>query len=154
MGEKEYLTQDKYNELKSELNELLTVKRREVAEQLQYAKGMGDLSENAEYHEAREEQAKTEARISQLESILKNAEILQHKKSDLVEIGSQVTVQKSGEKETQKYTIVGLEEADMSQGKISNHSPFGMSLLGKKKGDVFEFKTLKGKTEYTVIDIK
>jgi transcription elongation factor GreA len=154
MGEKEYLTQEKYDELNEELHELMTVKRREVAEQLQYAKGMGDLSENAEYHEAREEQAKTEARISQLTSILKNSEILTHKKSSLIEIGSEVVLEKVGEKENHKYTIVGSEEADMSKGKISNHSPMGISLIGKKKGDTFEFKTPKGKTEYKIIDVR
>ena len=154
MSEKEYLTQEKYDELKEELNELLTVKRREVAEQLQYAKGMGDLSENAEYHEAREEQAKVEARILQLTSILKNSEILNHKKGSMIEIGSEIVIVKAGDKESHQYTIVGSEEADMAKGKISNHSPMGVSLIGKKKGDTFEFKTPKGKTEYKIIDVK
>jgi len=154
MGEKEYLTKEKFGELEKELLMLQTEKRKEVAEQLQYAKGMGDLSENAEYHEARDEQAKIESRISQIEKILKNAEILDHKKGNTIEVGSEVVIQKKGESNTQTFTIVGSEEANMALGKISNQSPMGTSLLDKKKGDVFEFKTPKGKTEYKIIDFK
>jgi transcription elongation factor GreA len=154
MGDKEYLTKEKYEELVKELEESKTIKRKEVAEQLQSAKGLGDLSENAEYHEAREQQAKIEARILQLENILKNAEILKHRKGDVVEIGSEIVIVKKGDKEKQTYTIVGSEEADMLAGKISNHSPLGQSLLGKKKGEVFDFKTPKGKIEYKIVSVK
>jgi transcription elongation factor GreA len=154
MGEKEYLTKEKFEALQSEQKELKTVKRKEVAEQLQYAKGMGDLSENAEYHEARDMQSKIESRISQIDAILKNAEIVHHKKSDVIEVGSEVEIIKKGEKTKQVFTIVGSEEADMSEGKISNQSPMGISLLGKKKGETFEFKTPKGKTEYQIKNVK
>ena len=154
MGEKEYLTKEKYEQLQVELHNLKTVRRKEVAEQLQYAKGMGDLSENAEYHEARDEQAKVEFRISQIEGILKNAEIVSHKKGTTIEVGSEVVIQKKGQKDKQTVTLVGSEEADMSAGKISNQSPMGMSLLGKKKGETFEFKTPKGKTEYKIVSVK
>ena len=153
MDEKEYLTKEKYKELEEELKELKTVKRKELAEQLQYAKGMGDLSENAEYHEARDQQAKTEARISQIENILKYAEIVSHKKSEVISMGSEVVVQKVGEKEKQTFFIVGSEEADMLKGKISNKSPLGQSLLGKKKGEKFDFQTPKGKIEYKIISV-
>jgi transcription elongation factor GreA len=153
MTQKEYLTKEKYQELEKELQELKTVKRKEVAEQLQYAKGMGDLSENAEYHEARDEQAKVEYRISQIENILKNAEIVEHKKGSTIVVGSEVTILKKGSKDKQTYTIVGSEEADMSAGKISNQSPMGTSLLGTKKGETFEFKTPKGKTEYKIVSV-
>lgn len=155
MGEKEYLTKEKYEALEVELKELKTVKRKEVAEQLQYAKGMGDLSENAEYHEARDQQAKIEYRIAQIENILKNAEIIEHKTSSgVIEIGSEVVLQKKGEKDKQTFTLVGSEEADMSAGKLSIQSPMGMSLVGKKKGETFEFKTPKGKTEYKIVNVK
>jgi transcription elongation factor GreA len=103
MPNKQYLTQDKHTELQEELRVLIHEKRREVAEHLEYAKSMGDLSENAEYQEARDEQAKVEARISQIEELLKHAQILQHKKSDVVEAGSKVVIQKGGEKEKKEF---------------------------------------------------
>ena len=154
MGEKEYLTQKKFEELQVELEELRTVKRKEVADQLQYAKGMGDLSENAEYHEARDQQAKVEARINQIKAVLKNAEIVHHKKGNTVEVGSEVTIQKKGDKDKKVFTLVGSEEADMASGKLSIQSPMGQSLLGKKKGEVFDFKTPRGKTEYKITSVK
>jgi transcription elongation factor GreA len=154
MTEKIYLTKEKCKDLAVELKDLKTVKRKEVAEQLQYAKGMGDLSENAEYHEARDQQAKIEARISQIENIIKNAEIVNHKKSSTVEVGSEVVIQKKGDKNKQTFTIVGSEEADMSQGKVSNISPLGQAMLGNKKGEIFELKTPKGNTEYKIVSVK
>jgi transcription elongation factor GreA len=152
--EKEYLTQDKYNELQAELLELKTIRRKEVAEHLEHARSLGDLSENAEYHEAREEQAQTEARILQLESILKSAVIVKHTSGDVVEVGSKVTVKKEGETKTNEFTLVGSEEADMSAGKISHHSPFGAALLKKTKGETFEFQTPKGTVKYKIVDVK
>ncbi len=154
MEEKEYLTKEKFEELQAELAELQTNKRREIAEQLQVAKGMGDLSENAEYHEARDRQAQIEFRISQIENILKSSEIVEHKKSNTVEIGSQVVVLRTPSSEKQTFVIVGSEEADITQNKISNQSPLGQSILGKKKGETFEFKTARGKIEYKIIDVK
>jgi transcription elongation factor GreA len=154
MGDKVYITKEKQDALVVELQDLKTVKRQEVAEQLQYAKGMGDLSENAEYHEARDMQAKIESRISQIENILKNAEIVKPTKGSIIEIGSEVVVQKVGETDKKTFTIVGSEEADMASGKISNESPIGMSLIGKKKGETFEMKTPKGKSEYKIVSVK
>lgn len=152
--EKEYLTQEKYNELQAELHELKTVKRKEVAEHLEHARSLGDLSENAEYHEARDDQAQTEARILQIESILKNAEIVKHVSGDTVEVGSKVTVKKDGESKDTQFTLVGSEEADITLGKISHHSPLGAALFGKKKGESFEFQSPRGTVKYKIVDVK
>jgi transcription elongation factor GreA len=152
--EKQYLTKEKFQEFTKELEQLRTVKRKEVAEHLEYAKKLGDLSENAEYQEAREEQAEVEDRISHLEQVLKQAVILDNQRGDIVSIGATVTIQKSGESEKKTYKIVGSEEADMAHGKVSNQSPLGSALLGKKKGDSFSFKTPKGAVTYTLITIE
>lgn len=154
MEKKEYLTQEKYDQLQDELQDLKTNKRKEVAEHLEHARSLGDLSENAEYHEAREQQAQTEARIIQLETILKNAQIVKHTTGETVEVGSQVTVIKNGESNQTIFTLVGSEEADISLGKISHHSPLGAALFGKKKGQSFEFESPKGTVKYTIISVK
>lgn len=151
--EKEYLTKEKYQALVDELDHLKKVKRKEVAESLEFAKALGDLSENAEYHEAREEQAQVEDRILKIESILKHAEIVSLHHSTVVDIGSTVTVQKEKEKGNVVYKIVGSEEANMAEGKISFKSPLGQSMLGKKKGDSFSFTAPKGTFSYKVVDI-
>lgn len=152
--EHEYLTQEKYDEFSEELNQLKTVKRKEVAENLEYAKALGDLSENAEYHEARDMQANVEERIRKLEMILKSATIVSSHDTSSVTIGSVVTVQKEGDKEKKAFTIVGTEEADSSVGKISVKSPLGSAVLGKKKGEKFSFSTPSGTMTYKVADIK
>jgi transcription elongation factor GreA len=150
---REYLTKQKNDELTVELKDLKNVKRKEVAEALDYARGLGDLSENAEYHEARNQQADVEERISKLEEILKNAIVVEDKHTDHAMIGSTVTVEKKdGTKRT--FMIVGSAESDMSQGKISNRSPLGASVLGKKKGELFSFNSPNGKMDYKVIEVK
>lgn len=151
---KEYLTKEKYDELKKELDYLRTTRRKEIAESLEYARSLGDLSENAEYQEARELQAATEERISKLESILQSAKIVDHKEGDTVTLGSTVVIMKDGEKETHQYEIVGSEEADMQKRKISHLSPLGEALIGKNKGDTFSFETPNGKMKYSVVDVK
>ena len=152
---KTYLSKEKHKELVNELDFLTSTKRGEIAEQLQTAKEFGDLSENAEYHEARELQAITEDRIRTLEALLKNVEIVEHHASDVVEMGTTVTVQKKGEKESKTLEIVGSEEADMKAGKISINSPLGQAMLGKKKGESFTFTTPAGKEfEYTILKIE
>jgi transcription elongation factor GreA len=154
--EKQYLTIEKMQEFKKELDFLRTEKRKQVAENLEYAKKLGDLSENAEYHEARQVQAEVEDRISHLENLLKTAVILNTGDNNAVNgisIGSKIKVQKEGEKDAREYTIVGSEEADMAKGKVSNLSPLGVALLGKKKGDKVVVNTPKGKTSYTIITI-
>lgn len=154
MEEKEYLTKEKYKTLSEELDYLKKNKRREVAEQLEYAKSLGDLSENAEYHEARDMQGVVEDRIQKLESILKNAIIVSSHGTDLVVVGSVVTVTKAGDKNENTYTIVGGEESDLTSGKISVHSPFGEAIIGKKKGESFTYKAPSGAITYKVNAIK
>lgn len=149
----QYLTKEKVQDFKKELEVLLTEKRKEVAESLEYAKKLGDLSENAEYHEARQAQAEVEDRITRLEHMLKTAIIVDEQHGDIVVIGSTVQVQRDGESTTKTYKIVGSEEADMAHGKISNLSPIGAALLGKRKGEKFEFMTPKGKAIYKLISI-
>jgi len=152
--EHEYLTKEKYEAFEGELHTLKTVRRKEVAENLEYAKGLGDLSENAEYHEARDMQASTEDRIAKLEMILKSATIVSSHDTTSVSIGSVLTVHKEGEKDKKILTIVGSEESDNSQGKISVKSPFGVAALGKKKGESFSFATPSGTMTYKITDIK
>ncbi len=154
MMTEEFISQEKFEELTKELDELRTKRRREIAEQLEYARSLGDLSENAEYHEAREMQGAVEERILKLEGILKAAKIVRTVKSDTVGMGSTVNVQKVSSDEKHAYTIVGAEEADILSGKISYHSPLGNELLGKKKGDEFSFHTPKGMQKYKILKIE
>lgn len=154
MTQDHYLSKEKFKELEGELQHLKTVRRKEIAESLEYAKSLGDLSENAEYQEARESQAKTEDRIMVLENLLKSALIVDEQRhSATADLGSTLTIQKKGEKGTIKYIIVGSEEADMKQSKISNESPLGSALLGKKKGDTVTVRTPRGEQQYTIIEI-
>ncbi|MDQ5952917.1 MAG: transcription elongation factor GreA [Patescibacteria group bacterium] len=152
--EKEYITKEKAEALKAELNDLQSVKRREIIEALEYAKSLGDLSENAEYHQARESQAKLEERIQEINRVLKDAEVVSKKKSDSVGIGSEVEVKKKGDSKSKTFILVGEGEADMSQGKISYQSPLGEALFGAKKGDTVNFKSPVGPIEYKIIDVK
>ncbi|MFZ2038828.1 MAG: transcription elongation factor GreA [Minisyncoccia bacterium] len=152
---KEYLSKEKFEEFKNELQFLKTTKRKQIAEELDYARSLGDLSENAEYQEAREAQANLEDRIIKLELILKNAVIItEHAGHGVVEISSKIEVQKEGEKTPRSFTVVGSEEADMATGKVSNRSPFGMAVLGKKKGESFTYNSPKGAITYKIIDVK
>ena len=151
--QKEYLSKEKHDELSQELDFLTHVRRKEIAEALEAAKALGDLSENAEYHSAREAQAGAEERISVLEEILKNAVIVGNKhKTDAVGIGSIVTLRRG--KETKTYTIVGSEESDVTAGKISNKSPLGESMMGKKKGEDFNCVTPRGEEKCEILEIK
>lgn len=152
--EKEYLTKEKIKELKAELEHLRVVKRQEIAESLEYAKSLGDLKENSEYHQAREDQANTEERIVKIETILSNAEVLKVKHTDTVQLGSIVVIKKKGEKVKKEYQIVGSEEADSLAGKISKESPLGQAMLGKKSKEMFDFQTPSGKMQYEIVDIK
>ncbi len=152
--EHEYLTKEKYEEFKKELHFYKTVRRKEVAENLEYAKGLGDLSENAEYHEARDMQASVEDRIAKLEMMMKHATIISSHDTSIVSVGSILTAHKEGEKDKKVFTIVGSEEVDMGAGKISVKSPFGAAALGKKKGESFSFATPSGTMTYKVVEIK
>jgi len=152
--DKEYLSKEKYEELQKELDYLKHTRRKEIAEHLEFAKSLGDLSENAEYHEARQDQAEIEDRIVQLESLLQSAEIAPRTKGDVVAVGSTVVVKREGEKENRSYIIVGAEESNTAEGKISYKSPIGEALMGKTKGAVAVYKTPSGETKCTVVDIK
>ena len=150
---KEYLTKEKFKELSIELENLKKNKRREIAENLESAKSLGDLSENAEYHEARDMQAATEDRISKLESVLKHASIVSGHHTDIVGIGSVVSIKKDDGKEN-TYTLVGSEESNVKENKISIHAPLGEILLGKKSGDGFEFSAPNGMIKGKIVGIK
>lgn len=153
MDTKEYISKEKHEELKKELDFLTRVRRKEIAEALEAAKALGDLSENAEYHSAREAQAGVEERIMVIEEIMKSAVITSGKhKTDTVGIGSVVTV-KCG-KDERTYTIVGSEEANITEGKISNKSPLGEAMMGKRRGDDFSYATPNGEKSCTIVDIK
>ena len=154
MEEINYITEEKKQALIAELNHLKNVTRKEIKESLNDAKALGDLSENAEYHQAREDQGKTEDRINQIEYMLQSAVIIKKHSSSKVEIGTTVVVKKDGSKENITYTIVGAEEADITKNKISNKSPLGKALFGKIKSNVVSITTPKGLAKYTIIDIQ
>lgn len=135
-NEKTYLTQNGLEELQAELEELKTVRRPANIQALKEARALGDLSENAEYDAARNEQAEIEARITEIEKILETAEVITEGKSDEVSIGSTVTLEFIEDKETETYSIVGRTEADPFENKISNESPIVKAIIGKKAGDI------------------
>lgn len=148
-----YLSPERLEELKAELATLRNVKRLEVAEHLKRAKEYGDLSENSEYAEAREEQTRIEGRIFELEEILKNVTIIKKAGgSDVVQVGSTVTVKKNGEKFT--YAIVGSNESNPLERKISNESPLGKAFLGRKVGDKVQVEAPVGMVEYVITQIE
>ncbi len=147
-----YLSREGLKKLREELADMVTVKRVEVAQRIHDAKEHGDLSENAEYEDAKNEQAFVEGRIQTLEVLIKNATLIdEHHSTDFVQIGS--TVKVKTDEGTETYTIVGSAEADPAQGKISNESPVGRSLLGKKKGEKIVVKVPAGDDTYTIVTI-
>ena len=155
MIDKELITKERKLELEGELRRLEADERKEIIEALEFAKSLGDLSETAESHQAREAQAKLEDRVREIKRILKDAEVVSTKrKSDYIGIGSVVTVMKAGTKEKKIFTIVGEGEADMSVGKISYQSPLGGALFEKQKGDKVLFDSPAGAIEYTVLSVE
>jgi len=148
-----FITAEGLEKLKQELDDLKNVKRREISERIQEAKELGDLSENAEYVEAKNEQAFIEGRVQEIESIIKHATIIKQtkKSSGLVEVGSKIKIQ--DEKEIKEYYIVGSSEADPASGKISNESPIGQAFLGKKIGDVIEIAVPQGNKKFKIMAI-
>ena len=149
---KQFITEEGLEKLKKELNYLKTEKRQEISRRIQAAKELGDLSENAEYSEAKEQQALNEGKIAEMEETLKNAQTIDNNHdSNIVSIGSTVTI-KNGEKK-RTYTIVGSNEANPSEGKISNETPLAKSFLGHKVNDKVKVETPKGKVEYLILDI-
>jgi len=142
-----------YKKYKDELDQLKNVKRREIAERVKAAKEQGDLSENAEYAAAKDEQAHTEGRIEELEQILKIVTVVEPAgKSESISIGSHVTVEVGGD--TREFEIVSSNEADPANGKISNESAVGTTLAGKKKGDSVEVETPGGVVHYKITAVK
>ena len=157
MSDKEIiLTQDGLKKLEDELENLKSVKRREVAERIKVAIGYGDISENSEYEDAKNEQAFIEGRVITLEKMLRNARIINNDDidTDSVSIGSPVTVEDMEFGDTMEYAIVGSAESDPLNNKISNESPVGKAILGKKKGTVVEVNVPAGIIQYKIIDIK
>jgi transcription elongation factor GreA len=149
----QYLSSEKHDELVKELEHLKVNRRREIAEHLEYTKKLGDLSENAEYHQAREDQAEVESRIVRLENILKNSVMVSASSADVITIGSTFRLSKDGDNKSFIYTLVGSEEADTSLGKISNLSPLGLVLIGHKKSEKVLVNAPKGKVTYMIDDI-
>lgn len=146
MNKEVLLTEEGLKNLKAELENLKTVKRKEISEKIKVALSFGDLSENSEYDEAKNEQAITEARILSIENMLKNVKIIDESEinTDYVQVGSLVNVRDIEFDEICDYRIVGSNEADPTQGKISDESPVGKGLLGHKKGDKVEIETPAG----------
>lgn len=153
--EQQYLTEDGAIALRDELDNLIKVKRPELAVKLKDAIAMGDLSENADYHDAKEQQAFLEARIRYLESILRNARIINEDDlgKDMVRLGSEITVQEDGTDDNETYKLVGPAEANPREGRISNESPLGRALLGKKVRAKVKVQTPDGETTFRIIKI-
>lgn len=144
-----YLTKEGSEKLKEELKELTTNKRKEVAQRIKEAKEFGDLSENSEYEEAKNEQAFTEGRIAEIQQILKNSVLIANRKNhDKVSVGSKVKVEVEGE--LTEFIIVGSAEANPMEGKISNESPIGQALLHKKVGEEVEIDVPAGRLSYKI----
>ena len=148
-----YLTQEGEKKLKAELAELTGPRRDELSQRLRSAIQMGDLSENADYHKAKEDQAFLEGRIQEIEAVLRTATIVAKTQSDFVTIGSYVTVQEEGF-DPETYYMVGAKEADSRNGKISNESPIGKALMDHKVGDVVEAETPGGRIKFTILKIE
>ncbi len=151
-----YLSQDGYDKLKQELDELKGVKRPELSKKISEARDFGDLKENAEYHAAKEAQAVLETKILQLEQTMSRAKILKKDDiaTDIVTILSQVRLKDINRDLEVEYTLVAPEESDFKQNKISTTSPVGKALLGRKKGDIVEIQVPAGLLKYEVLDLK
>lgn len=150
-----YITPEGLQQIKDELQQLKTVRREEVSLKLETAIRQGDLKENADYHDAKEEQGFIEARIRQLEDSLRRAKLIVHQgPSNVVRIGSKVTVSEVGTEDEEIYSIVGAHEADPANGRISNESPIGSALLGSKKGQTVSVQTPAGRIDFQVLNIE
>ena len=150
------LTPEGYERLKQEIEELSTVRRREVAERIRVAREFGDIAENAEYDDAKNEQMLLEHRIATLEERLRDARVIDKKSvpKDVVSVGSHVKLRDVDAKKTFEYDIVGSAEANPSQNKLSNESPVGKAIIGHKKGDVVEASAPRGALKFKILEIK
>lgn len=155
MPDKTVLTSQGVRELEERLEHLKTVERLEVAQEIKEARAYGDLSENAEYDAAKEKQAKIEGDIANLEKMLRNAVIVAEEEVDVqrVNVGTFVKLLDKETNEEEEYQIVGTAEADLSKGKISNESPVGAALLGRKQGSTVKVETPGGKISYKILEI-
>jgi transcription elongation factor GreA len=153
MNQPTYLTPEGETRLRAELAELTGPRREELAQRLRAAIQMGDLSENADYHKAKEDQAFLEGRIMEIEAVLRNAVIIEKKQSDIVTVGSHVTVQEA-DFDPETYYLVGAKEADPRSGRISNESPIGRALMEHKVGDTVEAETPGGKIKFKILKIE
>ena len=156
MDKKNILTYEGLKKLEDELEDLKVVKRKEVSQKIKEAREQGDLSENAEYDAAKDEQRDIEARIEQIEKILKNAEVVVEEEVDLdkINIGCRVKILDMEFNEELEYKLVGSTEANSLKGKISNESPVGKALIGAMVGDVVEVETQAGMLKYKVLEIQ
>ena len=148
-----YLTPEGEAKLQAELTDLTGPRREELAQRLRSAIQMGDLSENADYHKAKEDQAFLEGRIQELESILRAAIIIEKKRGDVVDVGTTVTIQEEGF-DPETFYVVGAKEADPRNGRISNESPIGSALMGHKVGETVEAQTPGGKMKFKILKIE
>ena len=153
MTQPTYLTPEGETRLKAELEELTGPRRQELAQRLRAAIQMGDLSENADYHKAKEDQGFLEGRIQEIDAILRTAVIIEKKHSDVVTVGSHVTIQEASFP-PETYYVVGAKEADPSNGKISNESPIGSALINHKVGDIVKADVPDGKIEFKILKIE
>lgn len=149
-----FITQEGLKKIKEELDNRKTAERQRIANAIKEAKEQGDLSENAEYSEAKRQQAENEARIAELEFMLKEAKVVPYdeKATDIVQMGSKVKVKFNGSE--MEFQIVGSNEARPSEMKISNESPMGKGFMGKRKDDSVEIETPGGKMKYKILDVK
>ena len=150
------LTPEGHKKLKQEIEHLSTVKRREVAERIKQAREFGDIAENSEYDDAKNEQARLEHRIATLEERLKSARVIEKREitTDVVSVGTIVRLRDVDAKETIEYAIVGSAEANPTENKLSNESPVGKAIIGRKKGETVEVSAPRGSLKYKIMDIK
>jgi transcription elongation factor GreA len=150
------LTPEGYSKLKEEIEHLSTAKRREVAERIKHAREFGDISENSEYDDAKNEQAMLEHRIALLQERLANARVIEADeiRSDVVGLGTRVRLKDMDANETIEYTIVGSAEANPAENRLSNESPVGKAILGRKKGEIVEVAAPRGSLKFKIMDIK
>ena len=151
--EKFQLTKEGVSKLEAEYRHLLDVERPAITKELVEARALGDLSENAEYDAARNEQALVENRIQELEAMIENVVIIENVATDKVSIGNKVTIEYVGDNDTEEYSIVGSKEADPFNKKISNESPIAQAIMGKKTGDIVSVESPNGKYDVRIVSI-
>lgn len=152
--EDQIISQEGYNKLKEELEVLTTVKRREIAERIERAKELGDLSENAEYQEAKDAQAFNEGRVLEIQAMMKNVTVVEEGgEKGRVSMGSKIQALNKATKQEREFTIVSFNEANPAEGKISNESPLGTAMINKKKGEEITVETPRGEISYKILKV-